>query len=158
MSTTRKRLSAGFIAVIVFKVLKGAAFVLFGIVALRLARANEMPSAIQIAKFLSISRENELVRRVADVVSAVTPRQATAAGIASFLVAAVFLVEGTLLTARVWWSTFFTIVLTACGVPIEIYEIVRHPGSLRRYALLVVNLAILLYLWSRRNEFRKTKA
>jgi len=141
--------------VIVFKWLKGLAFVLFGIVALRLARASEMPSAIQIAKFFSISRETELVHRVADILRAVTPRQATAAGLASLLIALVFIAEGALLALRVWWSTFFTIGLTALGIPIELYEIVRHPESIRRYLLLAVNLAILFYLWSKRYEFRK---
>ena len=151
-------LSGGFAAVITFKVLKGLAFVVFGIAALRLSRAPAMPSAIEIAKFLSVSKENELVHRVADIISTVTPRQATAAGLASLVVALVFFLEGVLLSARIWWSTYFTIAITAMGIPLELYEIVHRPESVRRWILLGVNAAILLFLWTRRNEFREGMA
>ncbi len=151
----RGKISGGFAAVIVFKILKGLAFVVFGIAALRLSRAPAMPSAIEIANFLSVSKENELVHRVADVIATVTPRQATAAGLASLVVALVFFLEGILLAARIWWSTYFTIAITAMGIPLELYEIVHRPESVRRWILLAVNAAILLFLWTRRNEFRE---
>jgi len=150
-----KGMSAGFVVIILFKWFKAAAFAFFGIVALRLARASEMPSAIRIADFFSVSRESELVHHVADLIQPIKPRQATAFGLASFLVAGVFIVEGSLLAARVWWSTYMTIVLTALGIPLELYEIAGRPYAPRRYLLLAINLAILWYLWARRNEFRK---
>jgi uncharacterized membrane protein (DUF2068 family) len=150
----RPLLSGGFVAIILFKWLKAAAFVIFGIVALKLARASEMPSAIQIANFFSISRESELVHHVADLIAPITPRQATGFGFASLLVGGVFLVEGSLLAFQVWWSTFFTITITALGIPLELYEIARRPQSVRRYLLLAVNVAILIYLWKRRYAFR----
>lgn len=148
-------IGGGFIAVIVFKCLKGLAFVIFGIAALRLSRAPAMPSAVQIARYLSVSKENELVHRVADVISTITPRQATAAGIASLFIAVVFFFEGVLLSIQIWWSTYFTIALTAMGIPLELYEIAHRPDSIRRWALLAVNTAILVFLWTRRNEFRE---
>jgi uncharacterized membrane protein (DUF2068 family) len=148
------RISGGFIAVIVFKWLKGIAFVIFGIAALRLSRLEIMPTAVEIARFLSVSRENALVHRVADLIHTVTPRQVGAVGFASLFIGVVFFVEGALLMARVWWSTYFTIGLTALGIPLEIYEIVHRPDSIRRYVLLLLNLAILVFLWTRRNEFR----
>ena len=49
---------------------------------------------------------------------------------------------------------YFTILLTALGLPPEILEIAKRPGSARRYLLLAVNVAILVYLWRRRNDFR----
>lgn len=151
----RPRISGGFIAVIIFKFVKGIAFVIFGAAALEISRAGEMPSAVEIAKFLSVSKENALVHRVADLIRTVTPGQATAAGAACFVIGLVFFTEGGLLTARVWWSTYLTITLTAMGIPLELWEIVHRPDSVRRYALLAVNVAILVFLWSRRNEFRK---
>jgi uncharacterized membrane protein (DUF2068 family) len=148
-------MAGGFIAIIVFKLLKGIAFAILGIAALKLSRSPEMPSAVEIAKFLSVSKENALVHRVADLIGSVTPAQATAAGVASLLIGAVFFVESGLLSARVWWSTYLTITLTAMGVPLEIWEIIHRPDSFRRYLLLGVNVAILIFLWTRRNEFRK---
>jgi uncharacterized membrane protein (DUF2068 family) len=151
----RPRVTGGFIAIIAFKWLKAITFVILGIAALKLSRAAAMPTAVEIAKFLSVSKENELVRRVADVIATVTPGQATAAGVASVVIGCVFFVEGAFLLARIWWSTYFTIVLTAMGVPLEIYEIAHKPDSVRRYLLLAINLAILLFLWARRNEFHQ---
>jgi uncharacterized membrane protein (DUF2068 family) len=154
----KKRISAGFLAIILFKCLKGIAFLIFAVAALKLSRARAMPSAIQIADYLSVSRENELVNRVAQLIASINPREATALGFALILVSAVFFVEGLLLWGRVWWSTYLTIVLTALGIPLELYEIVHRPHSPRRYLLLAINAAILLYLWKRRNEFRKGTA
>jgi len=152
-----KPISVGFLVIILFKWLKAATFVLFGVIALRLARASEMPSAIRIADFFSVSRESELVHHVADLIRPITPQQATGFGLASLLVGAVFLVEGVLLAMRVWWSTYLTIVLTALGIPLELYEIAYRPHAPRRYALLAINLVILSYLWARRSEFREKK-
>ncbi len=153
----RGGISGGFLAVIIFKIVKGVAFVVLAIAALKLSRSGEMPTAVEIAKFLSVSRENELVQRVAALIQGVTPGQATAAGIASLVVALVFLLEGVLLAVRVWWSTYLTITLTAMGIPLEIYEIFHRPDSVRRYVLLAVNIGILIFLWTRRNEFREKK-
>jgi hypothetical protein len=150
-------MSAGFLAIIFFKCVKGTAFLIFAVAALKFSRARAMPSAIQIADYFSVSRENELVHRVAELIASISPRGATELGLAFVLVSAFFFAEGALLTARVWWSTYFTVVLTALGIPLELYEIAYRPHAPRRYALLAINLVILLYLWARRNEFRQKK-
>ena len=82
------------------------------------------------------------------MLAALTSRQVRAIGAASILIGLVFAAEGTLLATRIWWATYFTIVLTALGIPPEIVEIAKRPGSARRYLLLAVNVAILVYLWS----------
>ena len=148
-----KKLSGGFLAIIVFKYFKAAVFILVAIAALRLARIDPFPSAEEIAHFFRSSPENELIRAF----SHVTPHQVLGIGFVSLFVAAVFATEATLLAAHIWWSTYFTITLTALGIPLEIYEIVRRPISVRRYLVLLVNVVILLYLWRRRNEFRGTR-
>ena len=148
---SQKKMSGGFLAIIAFKYFKAVVFLLVGIAALSLSRANPLPTAEQVARFLRSSPENELVRAV----SRLTPGWAIGIGVVSLFVAAVFGTEATLLTARVWWSTYFTITLTALGIPLEIFEILRRPSGVRRYLLLAVNAVILLYLWKRRNEFRE---
>jgi uncharacterized membrane protein (DUF2068 family) len=145
-----KKLSGGFLAIIIFKYFKAVVFLLVAIAALRLSRADPFPTAVDIARFFRSSPENELVKAV----SRLTPGWAIGIGVASLFVGVVFGTEATLLTARVWWSTYFTIVLTALGIPLEIFEIFRRPSGFRRYLILAVNLVILLYVWRRRNEFR----
>jgi uncharacterized membrane protein (DUF2068 family) len=88
-------------------------------------------------------------------VSHLTPGWAIGIGVASLFVGAVFGTEATLLTARIWWSTYFTLVLAALGIPLEIFEIFRKPSGLHRYVVLAVNVVILVYIWRRRNEFRE---
>jgi uncharacterized membrane protein (DUF2068 family) len=144
------KLSGGFLAIIVFKYFKAVLFLLVAIAALTLSRTDPFPTVEQVARFFRSSPENELIRGF----SHLTPGFVLRIGFASLFVSAVFGVEASLLAARVWWSTYFTIVLTALGIPLEIFEIFRRPWGFRRYLLLAVNAAILLYLWKRRNEFR----
>jgi hypothetical protein len=148
----KKKLSWGFLAIIVFKYFKAAVFILVAIAALRLARIDPFPSAEEIAHFLRSSPENQLVRWIASV----TPGQALGFGLISLFVATVFATEATLLACRVWWSTYFTIGLTALGIPLEVFEIFRRPAGLRRYLILAINAAILVYIWRRRTDFRET--
>ena len=144
------KLSGGFIGIIVFKYFKGVAFLLAGVVAMHINRGDPVRAAEQIARFFRSSPENELVRWIA----ALPPRQLVGIGIGFLLVGMIFTVEATLLAFRIWWSTYFTIVLTMMGIPLELYEILRRPASIRRYLILAVNATILVYLWRRRNEFR----
>ncbi len=146
----QRNLSGGFLAIIAFKYFKAVIFLLVAIAALKLSRTDPFPSAQEVAHFFRSSPENELIRAF----SRLTPGLAMGLGYLSLFVSAVFGTEATLLTARVWWSTYFTIVLTALGIPFEIFEIFRRPSGPRRYLVLAVNAAILLYVWRRRNEFR----
>ena len=148
------KLSGGFVSIIVFKYFKGLLFLLVGLAAMHFARIDRLPTAEEVARFLRSSPENEIVRRIADV----TPRQVVGISLLSLFVGMIFTVEATLLTFRVWWSTYFTIALTTLGVPLEIYEILQRPVGVRRYLILAVNAAILVYLWRRRNEFRERPA
>jgi hypothetical protein len=145
-----KKLSGGFLAIIAFKYFKAVVFLLVGVAALKLSRADPFPTAEDLARFFRSAPENELIK----FISRLTPGWALGIGFLSLFVGAVFGTEASLLAVRVWWSTYFTLVLTMLGIPLEIFEILRRPTGYRRYLILVVNVAILLYLWKRRNEFR----
>jgi uncharacterized membrane protein (DUF2068 family) len=113
-----------------------------------------MSSVAELARFFRVSPERQIIQSLASAIQELTPGQAIGIGVVSLFAAVVFGAEATLLAFRVWWSTYFTVVLTACGIPLEIYEIAQRPGGVRRYLLLAVNAAILVYVWKRRNEFR----
>jgi uncharacterized membrane protein (DUF2068 family) len=154
-SPARKgQLTAGFVAIIAFKYFKACVFLLIGVAAMKLARLPSMPTAHDLAAQFRFDPENELIRRLAHLLREITRGQVIGFGVLSLFAGAVFAAEGTLLAARIWWSTYFTITLTALGIPLEIFEILRRPGEPRRYVLFLVNLAILVYLWRRRHEFR----
>lgn len=143
-----------FIAIIVFKYFKAALFLLVGLGMLSLARTPPVIAAHHLARIFRSDPESELIRRSVEVLRELPPGEAIGIGVIAVAVGLVFATEGSLLTARIWWSTYFTITLTAMGIPLEIFEIVRRPASVRRYVLLAVNVAILIYLWAKRNEFR----
>jgi uncharacterized membrane protein (DUF2068 family) len=147
-------LSPGFVGIIAFKCLKAAAFLLLGAVALRIARLPHHSEPLEIARLLGVNTRSVLVQHLSFVLNALTSGQVKAIGAASVLIGCVFAAEGVLLAMRFPWAPYMTIVLTALGLPPEVIEIARRPESLRRYALLGVNVAILVYLWKRRNEFR----
>jgi uncharacterized membrane protein (DUF2068 family) len=152
--TERPRLTPGFIAIIIFKYAKAAAFLLLGAAALRIARLPHHSEPMEIARFLGVSEGKMVIQHLSAVLAALTSRQVGAIGAALILIGLVFAAEGTLLAMRMWWATYFTLILTALGIPPELLEIARRPDSGRRYLLLAVNVAILVYLWKRRNEFR----
>jgi uncharacterized membrane protein (DUF2068 family) len=150
----RMPLSAGFVGIIVFKFLKAAAFLLLGAVALRIAYLPNHSEPMEIARFLGVEERRTIVQHLSLALAALTSRQVQGIGAASLLLGLVFAAEGAFLAARIWWATYFTIILGALAIPPEILEIARRPGSGRRYLLLAINLAILIYLWRRRNDFK----
>ena len=62
-----------------------------------------------------------------------------------FLYAGLFLAEGTGLWLRKRWGEWLTVIITSSLVPVEIYEIHRHPTWVK-IAVLLVNVAIVVYL------------
>jgi uncharacterized membrane protein (DUF2068 family) len=150
----RKRLSGGFIAVIVFKYLKAAAFLLVGVVVLRFVHITRNGAPMELARFLNANAERESIRRLSTFFDGITTGQREAIGVSALAIGAVFAAEASLLLARIWWATYFTIFLTLLGIPLELGEIWRQPRYQRGWIFLVINIAILIFLWRRRNEFR----
>jgi uncharacterized membrane protein (DUF2068 family) len=66
-------------------------------------------------------------------------------GIGSFVYAGLFLTEGIGLWRLKRWAEWFTVIITASLVPIEVYEIYRRPTAIKVLVLLV-NVAIGVYL------------
>jgi uncharacterized membrane protein (DUF2068 family) len=150
----KPRLTPGYLAIIVFKYAKLLAFLVLGLAALRAARLPP-DSLVRDAVHLFGAHQNAaLVQHMAAALSVLTKGEIRALGSASILLGLVFGTEGTLLALRVWWAPYLTVVLTALGLPYEIYEISRAPRSLHRYLLLAANAAILVYLWKRKDDFR----
>ncbi|HEV2063005.1 MAG TPA: DUF2127 domain-containing protein [Thermoanaerobaculia bacterium] len=150
----RRRLSGGFIAVIVFKYLKAAAFLLVGLAVLRFEHVARRDPSMVFARFLNANPERESIQRLSQFFEEITPGQRRAIGAAALAIGSIFLAEASFLLARIWWATYFTIFLTLLGIPLELIDIWRKPYHLRGWYFLIINVAILVFLWRRRNEFR----
>jgi uncharacterized membrane protein (DUF2068 family) len=74
-----------------------------------------------------------------------------------FAYAALFVIEGVGLIMKARWAEWLTVIATASFVPLEVYEIVRHPRPLRA-AVFVVNVVIVGYLVARLRRERSAAA
>lgn len=109
---------------------------------------------MEFARFLNANPERESIQRLSHFFEEITPGQGRAIGAAALAIGAIFAAEASFLLARIWWATYFTIFLTLLGIPLELAEIWSRPHHLRGWYFLLINLAILVFLWRRRNEFR----
>ena len=150
----RKRLTAAFGAIIAFKYLKAAAFLIVGVVVLRFVHVTRYGAPLEFARFLNVPSDWESIRRLSRFFDGITSGQREAIGSAALAIGAVFTGEATLLLARVWWAPYFTIFMTLLGIPLEVIEILKRPRLFRGWLYLSINVAILVFLWRRRNEFR----
>ena len=94
---------------------------------------------------LHIDPEGQHLGRAVQRLMELDARHVRAIRAGMIVYATVFVVEGVGLILRRRWAEWFTIIVTASLVPVEVYEIVRHPRPLRM-AVLAINLAIVWYL------------
>jgi hypothetical protein len=103
-ASPRPRLSAGFIGIIVFKCLKGAAFILLGLAVLHIARLARHSEPMEIARLLGVDQNKLVVQHLSLFLGDFTAGQVQAIGAAAFLIGLIFATEGTFLAMRIWWG------------------------------------------------------
>lgn len=79
-------------------------------------------------------------------------------GIIAFLYSLLLMTEGTGLWLGYLWAEYVTIVSTSLLMPLEIYEMVEK-FTFVRLALLLINIAVVIYLiWRVRSDRKEAKA
>lgn len=129
----------------IFKFLKAASLIALGVGALRLLHrdlGHELEHWIRALRFDPGQHYLDIALAKA---SNVTPDQIKKVGVGSFIYAALFLTEGTGLWLRKRWGEWVTVIITSSLVPVEIYEIYRHPGWVK-VVVLALNVAVVIYL------------
>ena len=129
----------------VFKLLKAALLVAVGVGALKLLHKDLGAVVEHWIEMLRLDPGSRFVDVALAKASNVSPKQIEKLGVGSFVYAALFLTEGIGLWLRKRWAEWLTVIITSSLVPIEIYEIYRHPGWVK-VAVLVVNVAVVVYL------------
>ena len=86
-----------------------------------------------------------MLREGVAFLSGISPKRIQVIAIATFAYSGLFLVEGVGLWKGLHWAEVLTVVATSSLIPIEIYEIHRHP-SLNKVLVLLLNVLILAYL------------
>jgi uncharacterized membrane protein (DUF2068 family) len=145
MALARVGHQRGLLLVGLFKLSKAVFFTAVGAGALDLMNKNINDVVIHVIDALRIDPERHFVGILMEHVGLIDSHQLKRAGILSFLYAMVCVVEGTGLMLEKRWAEYFTVTLTAMGLPWEGYELL-HRYSPYKVGLMVINLAVLLYL------------
>ena len=141
----------GFLALIIaFKALKAIALTALGVALLSTRHADPVDLFVRIALAVHLPLTSRLLDRALAFAGSLTIARETTLAITAFGYGALMGAEGLALYFRKPWARWFTIGATSSLIPIEVYEIVRTP-HVTRVLVLVVNLAIVTYLWRRRD-------
>jgi uncharacterized membrane protein (DUF2068 family) len=135
----------GLLLVGLFKLSKAIFFTAVGAGALHLVNKDIGSVLMSVIDALRIDPERHFVGILMDHAGLISSHDLRRAGILSFLYAMVCVVEGTGLVLEKRWAEYFTVILTATGLPWESYELVER-FSPYKVGLLVINLVVLLYL------------
>ena len=142
-----KRQDSGLLRLIaIFKLVKTLALIAVGVGALRLTHTNNAADAItQLAGKFGFNPGAYYLDHALGRVANLPPKDFRELGIGSFVYAALFLTEGVGLWFAKRWGEWFTAIITGSLVPLEIFEIHRHP-TITKVIVLLLNVVIVAYL------------
>ena len=129
-----------------FKLLKAAVLIAVGMGALRLIHADIAPVLAHWVRVFGMDPGQRYVDSFLQKATTLTPNTIRGIGVGSFIYAGLFLTEGIGLWLLKRWAEWFTIIMTSSLLPIELYEIHRHPTEWK-VLLLVFNVAVVAFLF-----------
>src|ERR1700758_5240599 len=136
-----------------FKLLKGILLIALGVAALKLLHADFASMVEDWARLLGFLQNSRFLGRALSAAAMFTPDRVRDVIVGSFLYGGLFLTEGIGLWLLKRWAMWFTVIITASFLPIEIYELAHHPST-GKITLLAINLALVGYLIRRIRESR----
>jgi len=137
-----------------FKLLKSVLLIAVGMSALHMLHKDVASGVEHWVKLLGLDPGNRYVDTALQRAGSLTPDKIRRFGVGSFIYAGLFLTEGIGLWLVKRWAEWFSVIITTSLVPVEVYEIYRHPSPVR-ILVLIVNIAVVGYLVYRiRNERR----
>jgi uncharacterized membrane protein (DUF2068 family) len=128
-----------------FKLLKAITLIAVGVGALKLLHRDLESTLDHWVAMSGLDPGNRWVERGIEKASNLTPAKVKGLGIVSFIYAGIFLTEGIGLWLMKHWAEWFTIIITSSLVPVEVYELYRHP-SVTKILVLIINVAVVIYL------------
>jgi uncharacterized membrane protein (DUF2068 family) len=131
-----------------FKFFKASVLIVTGIGILRLIHNDAATTLDHWFARLGLAPGNRFVDYAISKAANIPPERIKELGLGSFVYAALFLTEGIGLWMLKHWAEWFTVVITASLVPLEVWEIHRHPTTVKVLVLLI-NIAVVAYLLSR---------
>ena len=138
--------------IVAFKAVKTILLTTLGVTLLLALHRDPVDLVLQVAEAIHLPLTSRLFDRILSLAIGTTPKKEVVAAITAFAYAGLMGTEGVGLHLRRPWARWFTIGATSSLIPIELYEVLREPRPLR-ILVLVVNVAVVVYLWRRREVF-----
>jgi uncharacterized membrane protein (DUF2068 family) len=138
----------GLLAIAIFKLFKGILLLIVGIGALSMIHKDVAETAAHWADLFRVDPDNRHLHSLLVKLGRFDARRLEEVSAGTFFYSALLLTEGTGLLLRKRWAEYFTIIVTASFIPLEIYELVKRI-TFTRTCLIAVNLAIVWYLVNR---------
>ncbi len=127
-----------------------------GISAFHFINHDISETAKHILTVLDLDPRNSFLEKFLTSITDLSQSDLRKIGIATFIYAALYVIEGIGLLRTKRWAEYMTIIITASLLPFECYEIALK-ATLFRITALVINLAIVIYLWQILKRGKKPK-
>lgn len=128
-----------------FKFLKAALLIAISVGVFKAVHKDVGEIAERWVQALRLDPGNRFVDAALSRISNLSPAQIKKLGLEGLVYAGLFLTEGIGLWLLKPWGEWVTVIITGSLVPVEIYEMYRHPSGMR-VAVLVINVATVAYL------------
>lgn len=128
-----------------FKVLKGIALLILAFGILRLVHQDLAKVVGGWLEELRVDPGNKYATAIVAKVGLMSARSIVLYDTLTFAYAALFLTEGTGLFLRKRWAEWLTVISTGSLIPLEMYEVWKHPSWIK-VLLLILNCLIVVYL------------
>jgi len=138
--------------IVAFKALKATLLTLLGVGLLVSSRRDPVTIAVSLARTVHLPVTSRLFDRLMMFAFHTTPAREVGLAATAFGYAVLMGSEGVALYLRRPWARWFTIIATSSLIPVEVYEISREVHPIR-IVVLLVNIAVVIYLWRRREMF-----
>jgi uncharacterized membrane protein (DUF2068 family) len=127
------------------RTLRGLLLLAAGVYLLAKSGANFGNIVNHIAARLELDPQRPWIRHLVARLGRLRKHEVQLFGVLAIGYAALEITEGVGLFYRKRWAEWLTVVATSLLVPIEVYELIRHPSWLKAGGI-VVNIAIVAYL------------
>ncbi|MGB8321408.1 MAG: DUF2127 domain-containing protein [Candidatus Acidiferrum sp.] len=146
--------SRGLVIIGVYKIVEGVLLLAVGIGVLRLLHKDVAEEVTHWVNFLRVDPDNVFIHRILKRLAIVNDKSLKEFGIGTFIYSGLRFTEGIGLVLRQTWAEYFTVIVTAALIPLEIFELVKKATPVKA-GLLAVNVAIVVYLiW----ELKRSRA
>lgn len=142
MTNTESRLLR---LIALFKFFKASILIVTGIGTLKLMHNDAATTLDHWFARLGLAPGNRFVDYAISKAANISPNRIKDLGLGSFVYAALFLTEGIGLWMLKHWAEWFTVVITASLIPLEVWELHRHPTAVK-VLVLIINIAVIAYL------------